>query len=240
MATSSHIEWTEATWNPVTGCTKISQGCKHCYAERMAKRLHAMGSLRYEKGFNLTLHEDLLNLPHKWKKPRTIFVNSMSDLFHFQIPLDFVRQVFQTMSDCPRHTFQILTKRSDRLREIAEHLSWTPNIWMGVSVENQDVAFRIDDLREVPASVRFLSIEPLLGPIAQLELEGIHWVIVGGESGPKARMMKREWVEEIRIRCEATNTPFFFKQWGGTRKDLTGRTLNGRTYDDMPLLSAVL
>lgn len=234
MATNSHIEWTEMTWNPVTGCTKISQGCKHCYAERMAKRLKAMGQERYRNGFKVTLHEDLIELPLKWKQPRVIFVNSMSDLFHQDVPFDFIRRVFETMEKCPQHTFQVLTKRSERVRELGHQLTWPANVWMGVSVESAAVVHRIHDLQEVPAAVRFLSVEPLIGPIDSLPLVGIHWVIVGGESGPGARLMKQEWVESIHRQCAGAAVPFFFKQWGGTRKDLTGRLLYGRTYDEMP------
>jgi protein gp37 len=234
MATNSHIEWTEMTWNPVTGCTKVSQGCKNCYAERMAKRLHAMGNERYRNGFRITLHEDLIDAPRTWNRPRLVFVNSMSDLFHTDVPIEFIRRVFQTMADCPQHTFQVLTKRSERLREVASLLPWTENIWMGVSVEDQRVVHRIDDLAHVPAKVRFLSVEPFIGPLNNLPLAGIHWVIVGGESGPGARPMQPEWVESVRHQCESADVRFFFKQWGGVRKDLTGRELNGRTYDEMP------
>jgi len=235
MATESKIEWTEMTWNPVTGCTKVSQGCKHCYAERMAKRLQAMGNPRYTNGFRVTLHPDLLEVPLRWKQPRIIFVNSMSDLFHEQIPLEYIERVFDTMTRCPQHTFQILTKRSERLARVASELPWTPNIWMGVSVEDERVIQRIYDLQQVPAAVRFLSCEPLIGPLENLPLQGIHWVIVGGESGPYARPMKREWVTSIFRQCRKANVLFFFKQWGGVRKDLTGRELHGRTYDEMPL-----
>lgn len=234
MATNSHIEWTEMTWNPVTGCTKVSQGCKHCYAERMAKRLKAMGQERYRNGFGVTLQEDLVELPFQWKQPRVIFVNSMSDLFHADVPLPFIQRVFTTMEQCRQHTFQVLTKRSERLLEVSAQLPWPSNVWMGVSVENADVVERVRDLQQVPAAVRFLSIEPLIGPIEALPLDGIHWAIVGGESGPGARPMKREWVESIHRQCRAAKVPFFFKQWGGTRKDLTGRELDGRTYDEMP------
>lgn len=234
MATTSHIEWTEMTWNPVTGCTKISQGCKHCYAERMARRLEAMGNDRYRNGFRLTLHEDLIELPKKWKQSRVVFVNSMSDLFHIDVPLEFIQQIFATMEACPQHTFQVLTKRSDRVRDLADQLPWPQNVWMGVSVEDQRVIDRVDDLTRVPAAIRFLSLEPLIGPLENLPLDGIHWAIVGGESGPGARPMRKEWVESIQHQCEASGTAFFFKQWGGTRKDLTGRELNGRTYDAMP------
>jgi protein gp37 len=234
MATVSNIEWTEMTWNPVTGCTKISQGCKHCYAERMAKRLHAMGNRRYLNGFAPTLHEDLLDVPRGWKRPRVIFVNSMSDLFQEEVPLDFIQQAFATMVACSQHTFQILTKRAERLRELAPALPWPANVWMGVSVEDGRVIDRVSHLRAVPATIRFLSCEPLIGPLEQLALNGIHWVIVGGESGPKARAMKPEWVDSIQRQCSIARVPFFFKQWGGTRKDLTGRKLHGRTFDEMP------
>ncbi len=234
MASESKIEWTQMTWNPVTGCSKVSQGCKHCYAERMAKRLHAMGNSRYANGFNVTLHPDLLELPLKWKQPRIIFVNSMSDLFHEKIPLEYIERVFAIMNRCPQHTFQVLTKRSVRLAQVARELEWTPNIWMGVSVEDEHVLSRIIDLQQVPAVVRFLSCEPLVGPLENLPLKGIQWVIVGGESGPHARPMKREWVTSIFRQCRKAQVPFFFKQWGGVRKDLTGREFNGRTYDEMP------
>ena len=234
MATTSHIEWTEMTWNPVTGCSKISAGCKHCYAERMAKRLNAMGSLRYSNGFRLTLQEDLIDAPKAWKKPRLVFVNSMSDLFHQAVPTEFIKRVFQTMQDCPQHTFQILTKRSDRLRELGHSLPWPSNVWMGVSVEDYRVVHRISDLVTVPANVRFLSCEPLIGPLENLPMQGLHWVIVGGESGPGARPMQQVWVESIHRQCIDAAVPFFFKQWGGVRKDMTGRALHGRTYDEMP------
>jgi protein gp37 len=240
MATTSNIEWTEMTWNPVTGCVKVSQGCKHCYAERMADRLFAMGVERYQNGFKPTLHYDLIDLPKRWKKPRVIFVNSMSDLFQEAVPLDFIRRIFETMESCPQHTFQILTKRSERLREIGELLTWPSNIWMGVSVEDARVAGRINDLAAVPAQVRFLSCEPLIGPLENLPLRGIHWVIVGGESGPGARPMQPEWVESIHRQCRRKNVPFFFKQWGGVRKDITGRMLHGRTYDEMPRVETAL
>jgi protein gp37 len=236
MATQSKIEWTQNTWNPVTGCSKISAGCKNCYAERMSKRLQAMGLPRYRSGFEVTLHKDLLDLPFKWKQPRLIFVNSMSDLFHEKVPVDFILHVFNTMVHCPQHTFQILTKRSERLRELAPSLPWPSNIWVGVSVEDEHVLYRIHDLHHVPAWVRFLSCEPLIGPINHLPLESIQWVIVGGESGPKARLMEKPWVESIRLQCEAAKVAFFFKQWGGVRKDRTGRVLNGRTYDEMPVI----
>ncbi len=235
MATNSHIEWTQMTWNPVTGCTKVSQGCKHCYAERMAKRLHAMGTERYRNGFRVTLHEDLVDLPHHWRQPKLVFVNSMSDLFHPDVPLEFIQRVFATMEACSRHTFQVLTKRSERVREVAAQLPWPENVWMGVSVEDDAVVHRVTDLQNVPARVRFLSVEPFIGPLHHLPLAGIHWVIVGGESGPGARPMKAEWVEAVHQQCQAAGTAFFFKQWGGPRKDLTGRELHGRTYDEMPV-----
>lgn len=234
MAEHSNIEWTEATWNPVTGCSKVSTGCKHCYAERLAHRLQAMGNVRYRNGFTVTLHPAVLDLPKRWRQPRMIFVNSMSDLFHEHVPLEFIQRVFATMRDCPQHTFQILTKRSARMRDLAPTLDWAPNIWMGVSVENRRVLHRIADLQTVPAHVRFLSCEPLLGPLDDLPLDGIHWVIVGGESGPGARPMQAAWVRSILEQCRCAHVPFFFKQWGGVRKDLTGRELDGRTYDEMP------
>jgi protein gp37 len=238
MADNSKIEWTEATWNPVTGCSKISDGCKNCYAERLASRLRVMGSARYRNGFDITLHADLLEMPKRWRKPRVVFVNSMSDLFHDQVPLEFIQRVFDTMQNCPQHTFQVLTKRTARLRAIADKLPWPKNVWMGVSVENAAVMHRIDDLRAVPAAVRFLSCEPLLGPMQDLSLESIHWVIVGGESGPHARPIDKAWVMGILRQCRQAGVPFFFKQWGGVRKDLTGRKLDGRTYDEMPYQSA--
>jgi protein gp37 len=237
MATKSHIEWTEMTWNPVTGCSKVSQGCKFCYAERMAKRLKAMGVKRYEHGFKVTLQPDILDVPAKWKEPKMIFVNSMSDLFHEDIPLEYIKKVFETMVNCPQHTFQILTKRSERLLEVAQELPWAKNIWMGVSVEDERVLHRISDLQKVPAKTRFLSLEPLIGPLDKLPLKGIHWVIVGGESGPKARPMEKDWVVSIFRQCREKKVPFFFKQWGGVRKDLTGRVLNRTTYSEMPRLN---
>lgn len=234
MGDHSNIEWTEATWNPVTGCSKVSAGCKNCYAERLAARLQAMGNARYRNGFKVTLHPDLIELPKRWREPRLIFVNSMSDLFHERVPLEFIQRVFATMGDCPQHTFQILTKRSARLRELAGQLPWPANVWMGVSVEDARVVHRIDDLRAVPAAVRFLSCEPLIGPLDDLPLDGIHWVIVGGESGPGARPMRTEWVRSIFRQCRQAEIPFFFKQWGGVQKHRNGRKLGGRTYDEMP------
>lgn len=234
MATTSTIEWTEMTWNPVTGCRKTTQGCKHCYAERMAKRLKAMGSARYRDGFEPTLHWDLLDVPKTWKRPRVIFVNSMSDLFQDEVPIDFIQRAFETMTACPQHTFQILTKRADRLARLSDVLPWPGNVWMGVSVESSRVLNRVDHLRSVPAAVRFLSCEPLIGPLDRLSLADIDWVIVGGESGPNARPMEESWVRAIRAKCASAKVPFFFKQWGGVRKDLTGRLMDGRTFDEMP------
>lgn len=234
MAKKSKIEWTNMTWNPVTGCTKVSTGCKHCYAEAMAKRLKAMNSPRYVNGFRVTLHEDLLDLPKSWKKPRLVFVNSMSDLFHENVPDEFIRRIFETMVECSQHQFQVLTKRPERLVQIAGELPWPENVWMGVSIENQRYAFRSKLLREVPAAVRFLSVEPLVGRIESLPLDGIHWVIVGGESGARARPVKPEWVDEVYEQCRKNSVPFFFKQWGGVQKHRNGRTLLGRTFDEMP------
>ncbi|WP_035467349.1 DUF5131 family protein [Alicyclobacillus pomorum] len=231
---NSHIEWTEATWNPTTGCTKVSEGCRHCYAETMAKRLKAMGQPRYQNGFKLTLHEDLVDLPLKWKKPRKVFVNSMSDLFHKDVPTDFIVRVFATMNAASQHTFQVLTKRPERVAEIAHLLNWTDNIWMGTSVEDMRVAGRVEHLRRVPAVVRFLSCEPLLGSLADLNLEGIHWVIVGGESGPGARPMDAKWARELRDKCLERGIAYFFKQWGGVQKHRTGRLLDDRTWDEIP------
>ncbi len=218
----------------MTACTKISAGSKSCYAERLALRLQAMGNHRYRQGFRITLHEDVIDLPRTWKRSRRVFVNSMSDLFHRDVPLWLIRRVFQTMKECPQHTFQMLTKRSDRVQQLSAKLPWPPNVWMGVSVEDSRVLHRIDDLRGVPAAVRFLSCEPLIGSLAGIDLRGIHWVIVGGESGPHSRPMQIEWVREIFRACRKQKVPFFFKQWGGVRKDLTGRELRGRTYDEMP------
>jgi len=230
----SKIEWTEITWNPATGCNKVSPGCKYCYAEVFAKRLQGMGVNKYKNGFKLTLQPDVLNLPKRWRGNKTVFVNSMSDLFHEKIPFDYISRIFKVMNECPQHTFQVLTKRSERLLELAKKLTWTQNIWMGVSVEYQDYGYRINHLRNTPAKIKFLSLEPLLGPLNNLNLQNIDWVIVGGESGKKARPMKREWVLDIQKQCKANNVAFFFKQWGGMNKKLTGRELNGRTYNEMP------
>jgi protein gp37 len=235
MAQSS-IEWTEMTWNPTTGCDKVSAGCKYCYAEVMARRLQAMGIDKYKHGFELRLHEDALNIPYEWKKPKVVFVNSMSDLFHKDVPLSFIQEVFKVMNSTPIHTYQVLTKRAERLYELHDKLNWTTNIWMGVSVENDKVKDRIDFLRETNAKVKFLSLEPLIGPLTNLNLEHIHWAIVGGESGRKARPMKESWVWDIRQQCADQGVAFFFKQWGGVNKKKTGRELGGRTYDEMPMI----
>jgi len=253
MARVSSIEWTDVTWNPVTGCNKVSAGCKFCYAERMAKRLQAMGVDQYRHGFKLTLAPQMLALPYSWKSPRTVFVNSMSDLFHKDVPLNYLQQVFKVMNETPRHTYQILTKRSDRLRALSPVLNWTPNIWMGVSVEEEKVSFRIADLLATSATIKFLSIEPLIGPVETLYLDKIDWVIVGGESGPGARPLKKEWVISILRQCNKHKVKFFFKQWGnpkfnGNPQDPTidashplhakgGCQLNGKVYRDIPLSS---
>ena len=239
MAQSSAIEWTEATWNPVTGCTKISPGCKFCYAERMAKRLRAMGTHRYRDGFKLTLQPDVLEAPLKWRKPRVIFVNSMSDLFHPGVPDAFVARVFAVMEEASRHTFQVLTKRPERVAAMRDRLPWPPNVWIGTSVESAAYQWRAKELAKVmAAAVRFLSVEPLLGPVPDLPLDGIDWVIVGGESGPGARPMSAAWAEDVRDRCVERGVPFFFKQWGGVNKKRTGRELGGETWDEMPIIEA--
>jgi protein gp37 len=234
MGDKSAIEWTDATWNPVTGCTKLSPGCKHCYAERLAGRLQAMRNPRYGNGFGLTLHPDQLALPLKWRQPRRIFVNSMSDLFHEAIPEYFIREVFSVMARAHWHVFQVLTKRAQRLAELAPNLEWPSNVWQGVSIEDAEYVDRIANLRAVPAAVRFLSIEPLLGPMPKLSLREIHWVIVGGESGPHARPMQPQWATGIKNQCVAAGVPFFFKQWGGRTPKSGGRMLGGRTWDEMP------
>lgn len=233
MAKTS-IEWTESTWNPVTGCSKISPGCKHCYAEKMALRLRAMGQPNYINGFELTLHEGMISIPLSWKKPRMIFVNSMGDLFHENVPFDFINKVFKIMRDAWWHRFQILTKRSSRLKEIDQLIDWPDNVWMGVSVENDDYKFRIDHLRDTGAKTKFISFEPLLGPLNTLNISGIHWAIVGGESGPNARPMCETWVTFIRDRCKSSDIPFFFKQWGGFHRKRAGRILQGRIWDELP------
>lgn len=236
MAQSTSIEWTDSTWNPVTGCTKISSGCTNCYAERLALRLKAMGNPSYVNGFSVTLHEEALTLPLKWKKPQTIFVNSMSDLFHEDIPVDFIMRVFDVMHRADWHCYQILTKRADRMLELNHQLTWMPHIWMGVTVEEQYYINRIRCLQKTGARIKFLSLEPLLGPISNLNLEGIDWVIVGGESGPKSRPMKKNWAIDIRNQCQENKVPFFFKQWGGINKKKAGRILEGRTWDETPSL----
>lgn len=234
MADKSAIEWTDATWNPVTGCTKVSPGCKHCYAERLARRLQAMGNPRYRNGFAVTLQPDQLTLPLRWRTPKRIFVNSMSDLFHDAVPVDYLRRVFEVMVQAEWHIFQVLTKRAERLAALALGLPWPANVWQGVSVENSRYTWRIDYLRAVSARVRFLSVEPLLGPIPDLCLDGIHWVIVGGESGPNHRLVDPAWVRDIRDQCLTAGVPFFFKQWGGWTAKSGGRVLDGREYDEMP------
>jgi protein gp37 len=241
VADGSSIEWTQATWNPTTGCDKVSAGCDNCYALTLAKRLKAMGAEKYQNdgdprtsgpGFGITVHSDALDLPYTWRTPRLVFVNSMSDLFHARVPLAFIRQVLQVMQDTPQHTYQVLTKRSRRLLHL--EVEWPPNLWMGVSVENARVLARVDDLRRVPAAVWFLSCEPLLGPLTGINLTGIHWVIAGGESGPRARPLDPSWVADLRDLCQGTAVPFFFKQWGGRTPKAGGRLLDGQTYDEMP------
>jgi protein gp37 len=234
MALGSSIEWTEATWNAVTGCSKISAGCANCYAERMARRLKAMRLPNYSRGFKVTLHEELLTLPLQWRKPKMIFVNSMSDLFHEKVPDDFIIHIFDVMNRASWHQFQILTKRSRRLSRMSPILPWTDNIWMGVTVEDQRCACRVDHLRRTSAALKFISMEPLLGPISALDLSGINWVIVGGESGPGARPLKKEWVIDIKEKCQKSNIPFFFKQWGGVNRKKRGRLLEGRLWNQMP------
>jgi len=234
MAQASSIEWTESTWNPVTGCTKISPGCAHCYAKRMAKRLQAMGQPRYRNGFRVTLQPDVVELPLRWRRPRMIFVNSMSDLFHKDVPAEFIARCFDVMERASWHTFQVLTKRPERALQLAPDLPWPKNVWMGTTVESAALVHRVSLLTQIPAHVRFLSLEPLLGPIPNLPLDGIHWVIVGGESGPGARRIDAAWVLQIRDRCLSQSVPFFFKQWGGQNKKKSGRILDGTTWDAMP------
>lgn len=244
LADRSSIEWTEATWNPTTGCDQTSPGCDNCYALALAKRLKAMGSPKYQvdgdprtsgPGFGLTLHGDALELPRRWRQGRMVFVNSMSDLFHPAVPLDFVRQVFTVMAETPQHTYQVLTKRSKRLAQLADKLEWPDNVWMGVSVETDRYTFRVDHLREAPAATRFVSCEPLLGPLPTLNLDDIGWVIAGGESGSGARPIEMDWVADLRDRCVAARVPFFMKQWGGRTPKAGGRELDGRTWDQMPV-----
>ena len=234
MSEKSSIEWTESTWNPITGCTKVSPGCKFCYAETFAERWRGVTGHPYEQGFDLRLWIERLNLPLTWKQPRVIFVNSMSDPFHEEVPLDFIALIFNTMERASWHTFQVLTKRSERLCRLAPKIKWPPNVWMGVSVESADYTFRIDHLRKTQAKVKFLSLEPLLGPLPNLNLRNIDWAIVGGESGAGARPMDQAWVLDIQRQCQQANVPFFFKQWGGWNKKKAGRTLQGRTWDEMP------
>lgn len=231
----SRIEWTEMTWNPVTGCTKVSAGCKYCYAEVMARRLQAMGIEKYKDGFSIRTHENALMAPYNWKGSKVVFVNSMSDLFHPQVPFEFIQRVFEVMNSTPQHTYQVLTKRAERLYELHEQLNWTNNIWMGVSVEDSRVIDRIGFLQQTNAKTKFLSCEPLIGPLMDIDLDNINWVIVGGESGRKARPMKEWWVWDIRQQCQEQGAAFFFKQWGGTNKKRTGRELGGRLYNEMPL-----
>jgi protein gp37 len=240
MATNSPIEWTDATWNPVTGCSKISPGCKHCYAERMANRLKAMGQKNYRNGFEVTLQPQMLELPLHWKTPKRIFVNSMSDLFHVDVPLSYIKDVFDVMRRAYWHQFQVLTKRAERIEELSPKLKWQPNIWMGVSVEYEEYLSRIDHLRKTGAHVKFLSLEPLLGPLPKMNLHGIDWAIVGGESGPGARPMNADWVTDIRDQCATADVAFFFKQWGGVQKKKAGRELEGRSWDEMPTDSALV
>lgn len=242
MSGPSAIEWTESTWNPVTGCDRVSPGCAHCYALDLAARLKRMGQPKYQRdggkssgpGFAVTLHPGTLQVPLHWRSPRVIFVNSMSDLFHEAVPVDFIEQVFDVMRRADWHVFQILTKRHERLSELAGQLDWPPNVWMGVSVENRRFVQRVDHLRTVPAAVRFISAEPLLGPLGDIDLDGIHWLIAGGESGPKHRPVQAEWVRQLRDHCVADGVPFFFKQWGGTRSKSGGRTLDGQFWSQMP------
>lgn len=233
----SAIEWTESTWNPITGCTKVSPGCKHCYAERMARRLQAMGQPNYERGFDVSLHEHVLELPLKWKKPQMVFVNSMSDIFHDDVPEAFIQRIFSTMRRATWHTFQVLTKRAERLEKLGCRLDWPPNVWMGVTVESPKYLYRLERLRKTPAHIRFISFEPLLESLGEINLDKIHWAIVGGESGPKARPIDEAWVIDIRDRCRSAGVPFFFKQWGGTNKKKAGRLLDGRTWDEIPYAS---
>ena len=234
MADRSAIEWTEATWNPVTGCSKVSPGCAHCYAETFAERFRGVPEHPYEQGFDLRFWPERLEVPLRWRRPRVVFVNSMSDLFHEAIPLDYVRRVFDVMARADWHTFQVLTKRHDRLAELASDLDWPPNVWMGVSIENRRFVRRADRLREVPAAVRFISAEPLLGPLEGLDLDGIDWLIAGGESGPRHRRVDAAWLRELRDRCAAEDVAFFFKQWGGRTPKTGGRLLDGRTWDELP------
>ncbi len=236
----SAIEWTESTWNPVTGCTKVSLGCKHCYAERMAKRLKAMGQPNYEQGFQVTVHEKTLEFPLMWRKPQMVFVNSMSDIFHEKVPEGFIRRVFDVMRQASWHTFQVLTKRAERMHNLADEIDMPPNVWMGVTVEAKRYLNRLDHLKNIPSRVRFISFEPLIAPVGEINLSGIDWVIVGGESGPRARPMDKAWVVEILDQCLSAGVPFFFKQWGGTNKKKSGRLLDDRTWNELPKLTVPL
>jgi len=239
MSNSSKIEWTKASWNPVTGCSRVSPGCAHCYAERMAHRLQRIGQEKYKNGFKVTLHEDTLSLPLSWKKPRQIFVNSMGDLFHKDVPIDFIRKVFATMERADWHIYQLLTKRSERMLSLAPKLRWPENLWMGVTCESADYVYRMHQLQEIPSPIRFVSMEPLLGPIKTFPVKKIDWIILGGESGPGARPMDKKWVIEIKDRCDKYNIPFFFKQWGGVRRKDSGCLLDGKLYQAMPPLHIV-
>ena len=234
MSLKSKIEWTEASWNPITGCSKISDGCVNCYAARLAKRLKAMHNPRYKNEFNVTVHEDLINQPRKWKKPLKIFVNSMSDIFHDEVSDEIILRIFKTMNECPQHQFQVLTKRPERLATLNSMINWTNNIWLGVTVENNKYINRVDFLRECDAYIKFISAEPLLSELSDINLQNIDWIIVGGESGPGARNIEKEWVLDLLNKAKKSETAFFFKQWGGTNKKKTGRLLNGRTYDEYP------
>ncbi len=249
MSNRSGIEWTETTWNPTTGCDQVSIGCDNCYALSFAKRLKAMGQPKYQNdgdprtsgpGFGLTLHPKVLDDPYRWKSPKFVFVDSMSDLFHPEVPIDFIQRVFEVMADTSHHTYQILTKRSKRLSKLAPQLDWPPNVWMGVSVETRRYTFRIDHLRTVPAAIRFISAEPLLGPLPNLDLTDIHWLIAGGESGLNARPMEEAWALDLRDQCAAADVAFFFKQWGGRTSKSGGRTLDGQLYDAMPVRDAAV
>lgn len=235
MSGKTKIEWTETTWNPITGCTPISAGCQHCYAARFAKRLHAMGNPRYKNAFEVTIHEDLIDAPLHWKKPQMVFVNSMSDLFHDEVPTEIIKRIFETMNMAPSHTFQILTKRAERLRNLSPELKWSRNIWMGVSIENRDMIYRANLLKETGAHIKFVSAEPLLTPLTELDLDSIDWLIVGGESGPGSRPVEEAWVVELKKKADATNTAFFFKQWGGINKKKNGAILQGQEYKNYPI-----
>ena len=235
MAGKTKIEWTECSWNPITGCTKISDGCAHCYAATLTRRLVAMHNPRYKNGFNVTIHEDLIDLPKKWKTSRKIFVNSMSDIFHENVSDNIILRIFATMNDCPQHIFQVLTKRPERLAQLNDQINWTSNIWMGVTIENNKYLYRADLLRNCGAKLKFISAEPLIGEIDEINLNQINWLIVGGESGSQARPMDASWVRTLRDKAKKENVSFFFKQWGGTVKKRTGRVLDGRTHDEYPI-----